>query len=85
MKLVFVTQAIDADHPNLAATIDMVRALAARTDEVVVVTDRVLRHDLPANVSFRTFGASSRPGRTFGYLRAVGGAVGARPNPWDAP
>jgi glycosyltransferase involved in cell wall biosynthesis len=80
VTLVFVTQAIDADHPNLAATIDMVRALAARTDGVVVVTDRVLRHDLPANVTFRTFGAATRAGRTVGYLRAVGGALRTKPD-----
>ncbi len=58
----------------------MVRALAARTDGVVVVTDRVLRHDLPGNVTFRTFGSATRAGRTIGYLRAVGGALRDRPD-----
>ena len=61
-RLIFVTQTIDADHPNLAQTIDLVRALAARCGEIVVLTDRVRRHDLPANVSFRTFGARTRAG-----------------------
>src|SRR6476619_353362 len=75
MRLVFVTQAIDADHPNLAATIDMLRALAARFDHVDVVTDRVLRHDLPANVSFRTFGAPSRGRRLARFLGAIRGAI----------
>jgi glycosyltransferase involved in cell wall biosynthesis len=80
MRLVFVTQAIDADHPNLAATIDMLRALAARFDHVEVVTDRVLRHDLPANVSFRTFGAPGRGRRLARFLGAIRGAFAARPD-----
>jgi len=80
MRLVFVTQAIDADHPNLAATIDMLRALAARFDHVEVVTDRVLRHDLPANVSFRTFGAPGRARRLARFLGAIRGALSARPD-----
>ncbi len=50
MRLVFVTQAIDSDDPNLAVAVDWVRALAARCDEVRVVADRVRAHDLPANV-----------------------------------
>jgi glycosyltransferase involved in cell wall biosynthesis len=66
-RLVFVTQAIDADHPNLAQTIDAVRALAERCEEVVVLTDRVRRNDLQANVSFRTFGSGSRLGRGVRY------------------
>jgi glycosyltransferase involved in cell wall biosynthesis len=71
MKLVFVTQAIDADDPNLAATIDMVRALARRSNEVVVICDRFGRHDLPGNVAIETFAASTRLGRGLRYLRAL--------------
>jgi glycosyltransferase involved in cell wall biosynthesis len=70
-RLIFVTQTIDADHPNLAQTIDAVRALAARCDEVVVLTDRVRRHDLAANVSFRTFGARTRAGRAWRCLAGL--------------
>jgi glycosyltransferase involved in cell wall biosynthesis len=80
MRLVFVTQAVDADHPNLAATIDMLRALAARFDAVDVVTDRVLRHDLPANVSFRAFGAPGRAGRLVRFAAATRAALAARPD-----
>ncbi|MBD0330422.1 MAG: glycosyltransferase family 4 protein [Thermoleophilia bacterium] len=70
-RLVFVTQTIDADDPNLAQTIDLVAALARRTEEVVVLADRVRRHDLPANVAFSTFGARTRVGRVLRYERAL--------------
>ena len=39
MKLVFCTQKLDPDDPVLAATVPMVRALAARVDELVVLCD----------------------------------------------
>jgi glycosyltransferase involved in cell wall biosynthesis len=71
-RLVFVTQTIDADHPNLSQTIDIVRTLSSLCDELVVVTDRVRRHDLPPNVTFRAFGAKSRPARSLRYLAALG-------------
>ncbi len=71
MRIVFVTQTIDADHPALAQTIDMVRALAARSDEVVVLCADVRRHDLPANVLFRTFAAGSRLGRGIRFVWAL--------------
>ncbi len=50
MRLVFVTQTVDADHPVLAQTVDLVRALAARCESVTVLCDSVHRHDLPGNV-----------------------------------
>jgi glycosyltransferase involved in cell wall biosynthesis len=71
MRLVFVTQTIDAEDPNLAIAVDKVRALAARCEEVRVIADRVRVHDLPDNVSFRTFAADSRLGRGLRYERAV--------------
>jgi glycosyltransferase involved in cell wall biosynthesis len=80
-RLVFVTQTIDADDPNLAQTIDLVAALAARCEEVVVLADRVRRHDLPANVSFRTFGARGRVRRGLRYAGALVGVLrGGRPD-----
>ena len=63
MRLVFVTQAVDADDPILGATVAKLRALASRYDRVVVVCDRVGRLDLPPNCSFRTVSAPSRLGR----------------------
>ena len=38
-KLVFCTQKLDPDDPVLAATVPMVRALAARVDELIVLCD----------------------------------------------
>lgn len=38
-KLVFCTQRLDPEDPVLAATVPMVRALAARVDELVVLCD----------------------------------------------
>lgn len=71
MRIVFLTQVIDADHPALAQSADLVRALAARCDEVVVVCDHVGRHDLPGSVRFRTFGSRTRVGRGARFVRAV--------------
>ena len=71
MRLLFVTQTIDADHPALAQTIDRVRALAARCEAVVVLCDSVGRHDLPGNVELHTFAAGSRAGRGLRFVRAA--------------
>ncbi len=82
MRIVFVTQVVDADHPALAQTIDMVHALAQRCDEVVVLCDRVGRHELPPNVRLRTFGARSRVLRGIAFERAlIGEVVRRRPRP----
>ena len=39
MRLVVVTQQVDPASPVLGATVDTLRALAARVDELVVLTD----------------------------------------------
>ena len=64
MRLIVLTQVVDADHPALAQTVDILDALARRCDEVVVLCDHVGRNELPANVRIRTFGARvpCRPG-----------------------
>jgi glycosyltransferase involved in cell wall biosynthesis len=75
MKLVFITQTLDPDDPALAQTLDLVGALAARVEELRVVT-RHLRWDaIPTNVGVRHFDASSRAGRTLAFERAVAGSV----------
>jgi len=71
MRLLFVTQTIDADHPALAQTIDLVRELAARSESVTVLCDSVRRHDLPPNVELVTFGARSRTSRGLRFERAA--------------
>lgn len=71
MRLVFVTQSVDADDPILGATVAKLRALAERCDELVVITDRVGSHDLPPNAELRTFGSSTKVGRGLRYMRAL--------------
>jgi glycosyltransferase involved in cell wall biosynthesis len=71
VRLAVVTQVIDADHPALAQTIDIVDALARRCEEVVVICDHVGRYTLPANVRLRTFGSSSRLGRGLRFEQAL--------------
>jgi glycosyltransferase involved in cell wall biosynthesis len=68
---VFVTQTVDAEDPVLGATVAKLKALAARCDELVVLTDRTGLHDLPPNCVIRTFGAATRAGRGVRYLRAL--------------
>jgi glycosyltransferase involved in cell wall biosynthesis len=84
MRLVFVTQTVDADHPVLAQTVDLVRALAARCESVTVLCDSVRRHDLPGNVRFRAFGASSRLVRGLRFARAAAAALFPRRTRPDA-
>lgn len=58
MKLLFATQQVDAAHPTLGAAEAMVRALAERVDEVVVLA--AAAGPLPANVRFRSFAAPTQ-------------------------
>lgn len=60
MKLVFVTQQIDPAHPTLGAAAAMVRALADRADEVVVLASSAATDALPRNVRFRSFAAPTQ-------------------------
>ena len=80
MRLLVVTQTIDADHPALAQTIDLVRALAGRFETVSVLCGSVGRHDLPANVELSTFGARSRSGRGLRFARAATAELARRPD-----
>ena len=68
-KLVFITQAVDAEHPVLAATIPKIRALAARVDEVVVLAQSARAERLPENVDVRVFGSQARAGRGLRFER----------------
>jgi glycosyltransferase involved in cell wall biosynthesis len=70
VKIVFVTQELDPDHPALAQTVDLVRALAARVDEVGVATRRVAC-DVPANVRVETFDSGGKLGRGLAFERAL--------------
>jgi len=60
MKLVFVTQQVDPAHPTLGAAAAMVRALAERADDVVVLASSAATDALPSNVRFRSFAAPTQ-------------------------
>jgi glycosyltransferase involved in cell wall biosynthesis len=81
MRLVFVTQQVDPGHPALAATVPMLRALAARVDEVVVLADRALPEVLPANCRVRSFGARTQAGRGAKFESALAAELARRPKP----
>jgi glycosyltransferase involved in cell wall biosynthesis len=70
-RLLFVTQQVDPAHPALAATVPKVAALARRVDEVVVLADAAAHEALPANCRFRSFRASTRPGRGLRFEAAL--------------
>ncbi len=74
MKLVFVTQDVDAGHPALAQTVDLIGAIAPHLRELAVVARRV-EEPLPANATARTFDAASRVGRVLAFERAVAAAA----------
>jgi glycosyltransferase involved in cell wall biosynthesis len=78
MRLVVLTQVVDADHPALGQTIDIIDALAVRCDEVAVICDHVGRYAPPSNVRIRTFGSSSRAGRGLAFERALVAEVAKR-------
>src|ERR671922_2349256 len=63
MRLLFVTQQVDPDHPALGATVPKIAALARRVDEVVVLADGAVPDALPGNARVRTFGARTKAGR----------------------
>jgi glycosyltransferase involved in cell wall biosynthesis len=72
MKLVFVTQQVDPADPVLGATVAKLRALAARVDELVVISlAAAAPAALPANCRVITFGGGSRLGRGVRFARAL--------------
>ena len=75
-RLVFVTQTLDPAHGSLAQTLDLVTALAARTDELVVLCREDLWGGAPAGVDVRTYGAPSKAGRVLRYERQLAGTLG---------
>ncbi len=75
MKLVFVTQTLDPRHGSLTQTLDLVRALAARTDELVVLARDDLWGGAPSNVTVGTFDAASKVGRVVAFERALAGSL----------
>jgi len=79
VKLVFVTQRVDADDPALGATVPKLRALAARVDELAVLALSAAPVELPANVRVRLFGSSTQGGRGVRYELALARELVSRP------
>lgn len=79
MRIVFVTQAADPEHPVLGATLAKIRALAERVDEVVVIADSDVGAALPENCRVRTFGAPSQAARGARYLAVLAPELMRRP------
>jgi len=77
-RLVFITQAVDPEHPALAATIPKIRALAARVDELVVLAQSASGNGLAANVDVRVFGSSARAGRGLRFERELARSLPAQ-------
>jgi glycosyltransferase involved in cell wall biosynthesis len=71
VKLVFATQQIDPSHSNLGAAVAMVRALAERVDEVVVLALRAVPGALPANCRVHEVGASTQLERGLRFQAAL--------------
>ncbi|HEX3806164.1 MAG TPA: glycosyltransferase family 4 protein [Gaiellaceae bacterium] len=78
-RIVFVTQQIDPEHPNLAAATAMVQALAERVDEVVVIALRAVPGVLPENCRVYVIGADHRVTRGLKYGWALVRALRPRP------
>jgi glycosyltransferase involved in cell wall biosynthesis len=78
-RLVFVTQQIDPEHPLLAAAVPMIRALASRVDELVVLADRAVEGALPDNCRVRLYRAGSQGGRGARYAHALNQELAPRP------
>ena len=70
-RLVFATQKLDPGDPVLAATVPMVRALAERVDELVVLCDTAVPDAVPHNVRVYEFGAATQAQRGARFVRAL--------------
>ena len=81
MRLIFVTQRVDPDDPILGATVAKITALAARMDEVVVLTESAVVGALPANCTVRPFAAGSRVGRGLRFEKVVATELARSPRP----
>ncbi|HWB22148.1 MAG TPA: glycosyltransferase family 4 protein [Gaiellaceae bacterium] len=78
-RFIFVTQQVDPEHSTLSGAVPMIRALAARVDEVVVLADRAVEGALPDNCRVRLYRASSQPGRGARFAYALNEELSPRP------
>jgi glycosyltransferase involved in cell wall biosynthesis len=68
-SLIFATQKLDSSDSVLAATVPMVRALAERVDDLVVLCDTAV--DVPDGVRVHEFGAPTQAQRGAKFLAAL--------------
>ena len=78
-RLVFLTQAADPGDPVLAATLPMIRALATRVDELVVLALRIVPEALPDNARGIVFGAPTQAARALRLTAGLAPELGRRP------
>jgi glycosyltransferase involved in cell wall biosynthesis len=78
-RLIFATQKLDRRDPVLAATVPMVRALAERVDELVVLCDSAVPGAVPANARVHEFGAPTQAGRGARFTAALARELRPRP------
>ena len=79
MKLVVITQRVDPDDPALGATVPMLRALAARVDELVVLTLATREASLPGNVRIKVIAAPTQALRGARFAAALVPELRPRP------
>jgi glycosyltransferase involved in cell wall biosynthesis len=78
-RLIFATQKLDPGDPVLAATVPMVRALAERVDELVVLCDSAVAEAVPENVRVHEFGAATQLQRGARFEFALARELRPRP------
>jgi glycosyltransferase involved in cell wall biosynthesis len=79
VKLVVVTQRVDPADPALGATVPMLRALAERVDELVVLTLVSRESGLPENVRVKTIGGRTQAERGARFVAALAPELRLRP------
>ncbi len=78
MRILVVTQAVDADSPTLGFFVEWLREFSRRCEEVRVIGLAVGRHDLPPNVRVMSMGkekGAGKPSRLFAYWRHLRAAL----------
>ena len=81
MRLVVVTQQVDPASPVLGATVDKLRALAERVDELVVLADSAVAGALPDTCRVHLFASRLRAGRGMRFEAALARELSRRPRP----
>jgi glycosyltransferase involved in cell wall biosynthesis len=78
-RLIFATQRLDPRDPILAATVPMVRALATRVDELVVLCDSAVPEAVPENARVHEFRAATQAQRGAKFAAALARELRPRP------